>query len=154
VLSVGTKSVCWLGVPLMIGGKARGLITVQSYTPITCIRRATRSCSASSRCTSPTRWSAARPTSRCARPTPSWSSRVEHRTSELADTNRELRAQINVREQFEHKLKHEALHDALTGLPNRSQLLVTLRNALARFHADPTATPSRCCSWTWTASRW
>src|SRR4249919_1811062 len=33
VLSVGTKSVCWLGVPLMIDGKARGLITVQSYSP-------------------------------------------------------------------------------------------------------------------------
>ncbi|MEO8161354.1 MAG: EAL domain-containing protein, partial [Arenimonas sp.] len=62
--------------------------------------------------------------------------RVQHRTSELADTNRELRAQISVREQFEHKLKHEALHDALTGLPNRSQLLVTLRNALARYHGD------------------
>jgi GAF domain-containing protein len=33
VLSVGTKSVCWLGVPLMLDGRARGLITVQSYTP-------------------------------------------------------------------------------------------------------------------------
>jgi GGDEF domain-containing protein len=86
-------------------------------------------------------------------PTPSSEQRVEHRTSELADTNRELRQQIRVREQFEHKLKHEALHDTLTGLPNRSQLLVTLRNALARFHADP-GTPSRCCSSTSTASRW
>ena len=62
--------------------------------------------------------------------------RVEHRTSELADTNRELRDQISVRESVEDKLKHEALHDALTGLPNRSQLLITLMRSLARFRQD------------------
>ncbi|MGH8029386.1 MAG: GAF domain-containing protein, partial [Arenimonas sp.] len=33
VVSTGTKSVCWLGVPLMIGGRVTGLIAVQSYTP-------------------------------------------------------------------------------------------------------------------------
>jgi diguanylate cyclase (GGDEF)-like protein len=29
----GAKAVCWLGVPLIIGGKPIGLIAVQSYTP-------------------------------------------------------------------------------------------------------------------------
>ena len=33
VQSIGAKAVCWLGVPLLIGGKAIGLIALQSYTP-------------------------------------------------------------------------------------------------------------------------
>src|SRR5205085_1756107 len=59
--------------------------------------------------------------------------RVQARTSELADTNRELLGQISERERMEFKLKHEALHDTLTGLPNRSQLLAKLGQSLTRF---------------------
>ena len=33
VQAVGAKAACWLGVPLMITGRAIGLIAVQSYTP-------------------------------------------------------------------------------------------------------------------------
>ena len=33
VQSFGTPSVCWLGVPLQIGGRSVGVIAVQSYTP-------------------------------------------------------------------------------------------------------------------------
>jgi diguanylate cyclase (GGDEF)-like protein len=137
VLSVGTKSVCWLGVPLMIGGESRGLITVQSYTPdyLYSPRDEELLSFVSLHIANALERRQADESLRQAYA--ELERRVEHRTSELADTNRELRAQINVREQFEHKLKHEALHDALTGLPNRSQLLVTLRNALSRFHADP-----------------
>ena len=29
----GTRSVCWLGVPLVWGGKALGVLAVQSYSP-------------------------------------------------------------------------------------------------------------------------
>jgi diguanylate cyclase (GGDEF)-like protein len=137
VLSVGTKSMCWLGVPLMLGGRARGLITVQSYTPdyLYSPRDEELLSFVSLHIANALERRQADESLRLAYA--ELEQRVEHRTSELADTNRELRAQISVREQFEHKLKHEALHDALTGLPNRSQLLVTLRNALARYHADP-----------------
>jgi diguanylate cyclase (GGDEF)-like protein len=33
VQAIGAKAMCWLGVPLLMAGKAVGLIAVQSYTP-------------------------------------------------------------------------------------------------------------------------
>jgi diguanylate cyclase (GGDEF)-like protein len=58
--------------------------------------------------------------------------RVEERT-------RELREQIAVREQVEEKLKHEVLHDSLTGLPNRAYLREQLERALAQHGRKPDA---------------
>ena len=58
--------------------------------------------------------------------------RVEERTHEL-------REQIAVRKQVEEKLKHEVLHDSLTGLPNRAYLREQLERALAQHGRKPDA---------------
>jgi diguanylate cyclase (GGDEF)-like protein len=55
----------------------------------------------------------------------------------VADRTRELRDQIAERERIERQLLHETLHDALTGLPNRSFLLNALARSLARLQRDP-----------------
>jgi diguanylate cyclase (GGDEF)-like protein len=61
--------------------------------------------------------------------------RVESRTQELAGANRELRAQIGERMRAEQRLTHQARHDALTGLPNRPQLLERLDSAISQSRA-------------------
>ncbi len=58
--------------------------------------------------------------------------RVEVRTHELAAANAELLAQIAERVRAEQQLIHQATHDSLTGLPNRSQLLARLSAAIER----------------------
>ena len=50
------------------------------------------------------------------------------------------------------RMRHEALHDVLTGLPNRTKFRDAVQQSLARSPRVPSA-GSRCCSSTSTASR-
>ena len=126
---LGTHSLCWLGVPLNGSDGVMGVVAVQSYTSavvysgrdqelLTFVsnqiahslehRRAAHALSVAH-------------------------SRLELRVEERT---RELRHQIEVREQVELQLKHQVMHDALTGLPNRIYLRDRLDRALPRLHRD------------------
>ncbi|MBD1915491.1 MULTISPECIES: EAL domain-containing protein [Cyanophyceae] len=52
--------------------------------------------------------------------------KVEVRTRQLEQLNRSLQEQIAERQLAQHQLAYEALHDPLTGLPNRRQFLSRL----------------------------
>jgi len=132
VRSIGTLAHCWLGVPLTRDGSVIGVIGVQSYTPdvgfterdqelLTFVAHHIDSALARKR--SQDRLIAAHA---------ELETRVQTRTQELADANRELREQIAERLRAEQRLRHQARHDGLTGLPNRAQLQERLDDAIVR----------------------
>ncbi len=134
---IGTRSRSWLGVPLICGDRAVGVLAVQShseehrYTPrdqelLTFVSYHIANALERKRSAESLKFANAE-----------LEQRVIERTSELAAANRELREHISVRERMERQLKHETLHDALTGLPNRNFLLQRLTQALADFARDP-----------------
>ncbi len=62
-------------------------------------------------------------------------SRVQERTSMLQSLNQQLQAEIVEREKSEAKTRYMALHDALTGLPNRIDFRHRLQDTLV--NGDP-----------------
>jgi diguanylate cyclase (GGDEF)-like protein len=130
LLSRGSLAHCWLGVPLYREEQAVGVIAVQSYSPdvqftwrdqelLTFVGHHI-GIGLSRKLAQETLVQAHSDLER----------RVEARTRELARANRELLAQIGERLRAEQRLTHQARHDALTGLPNRSHLLDSLGEAI------------------------
>ncbi|MGL6123531.1 MAG: sensor domain-containing phosphodiesterase, partial [Shewanella sp.] len=65
--------------------------------------------------------------------------KVIDRTKELAELNKSLEKEIQQRRSMEAKLVHDAKHDALTGLPNRSMFMERLSQAIKhvrRYRSD------------------
>ncbi|AHX12057.1 diguanylate cyclase [Dyella jiangningensis] len=132
----GSRSVCWLGVPLIWGDRAMGVLAVQSYSPehtydvrdqelLTFVGYHVANALQRKHTTESLKQAYA-----------SLERRVTERTRALALANRDLREQIAERERVERRLKYETLHDSLTGLPNRTLLLQRLEQALQRYHGD------------------
>jgi len=128
-IGLGTPALDFLGVPIVGESGARGAVVVQTYEPgvhYTAEDSTLLGYVAQHIMTALERKKLQAELER----------RVEDRTRELAAAVGELREQVRVREQAEQRLMHEALHDALTGLPNRTCFYVALEHALARLHRD------------------
>ncbi|MGH8234901.1 MAG: bifunctional diguanylate cyclase/phosphodiesterase [Rhodanobacteraceae bacterium] len=132
----GPESECWLGVPLVCSERTVGVLAVQSYSPerrytsrdqalLTFVSYHIANALERIRAAESLRYAYA-----------DLERRVDERTGALGLANRDLRAQITERERAEERLKHETLHDSLTGLPNRTQLKQRLAHALACYRAD------------------
>jgi diguanylate cyclase (GGDEF)-like protein len=70
----------------------------------------------------------------------SWSNDEIHHFSEIAAsavTEIELQRRTVEAERIERQLRHDALHDGLTGLPNRACFVERLRHAAERARRDP-----------------
>ena len=130
----GTRAHCWLGVPLSRDGVTCGVIAVQSYGPdvgftpadqdlLTFVAHHVDGALARKRAQEALKATHAE-----------LEFRVEARTRELEQANRELRAQIGERVRAQQRLTHQARHDDLTGLPNRVFLLDRLDGMMRRMH--------------------
>jgi diguanylate cyclase (GGDEF)-like protein len=132
---IGRPAVCWLGVPLRVADQVIGLVVVQSYTDAVVYGPADQellSFAGMQIATSIHRRRSAVSLQRAYE-------ELEHR---VAERTQELREQILQREHIQDQLKHQVMHDALTGLPNRGYLRDRLERALALLvHA-----PARRCA--------
>lgn len=126
----GASAVSWLGVPLRGQHGVMGVITVQSYRAELHYDQA--DCEllmfVSSQIASSLQRRNADEALR--RLNAELEQRVHERTSEL-------REQIAVRERVEAQLKHQVMHDALTGLPNRLYLQDRLDREIALLRRRP-----------------
>ena len=63
--------------------------------------------------------------------------KVRQYASQLEITNQKLQQEVCDRQKAEAQLVHDALHDSLTGLPNRTLLMKRLNSAIQRIKQDP-----------------
>ena len=126
----GAPAVCWLGVPLIVGDEVIGLVTVQSYSPEISYGSADEellSFVASQIANSLTRRRSAEQLRRAYE-------QLEHRVEERTQA---LRKEITERERIQDQLKHQVMHDALTGLPNRNYLRDRIDRVLNLIRENP-----------------
>lgn len=135
----GTSPQCWLGVPLLLEKRCLGLIVVQSYVPERSYTLEDQEVLSFASYHIAAALERKQVQGRLQLAYTELEYRVEERTRELKQANIELHAQIAVREKAESRLKHQAMHDVLTGLPNRAALLERLSQVLQRYCADPSA---------------
>ncbi|SFK74891.1 bifunctional diguanylate cyclase/phosphodiesterase [Lysobacter sp. cf310] len=137
VRSLGSQAHCWLGVPLFRSDHVVGVIAVQSYSPAIAFTVRDQELLTFVAHHISNGLARKQTQDRLVAAHSELEQRVASRTRELAQANTELLSQIGERLRAEQQLTHQALHDALTGLPNRGQLLERLETAIARAQHDP-----------------
>jgi diguanylate cyclase (GGDEF)-like protein len=128
--TVGALAVCWLGVPLIVGDEAIGLVAVQSYDPAVVYGPADQELLGFVASQIANSLNRRRATEIQQEAFALLEQRVQARTHEL-------RMEIGERERIQDQLKHEVMHDTLTGLPNRGYLRNRLNHVLARHELEP-----------------
>jgi diguanylate cyclase (GGDEF)-like protein len=127
---IGSPAAYWLGVPLIVTDEVIGLIVVQSYRPDVTYGTADQellSFVASQIANSLSRRHAADSLRRAYE-------QLEHRVEERTLA---LRKEIVEREHMQEQLKHQVMHDPLTGLANRSFLRDRIERVLDRTRSAP-----------------
>ncbi len=127
---MGSPAMSWLGVPLVVGDEVIGLVTVQSYRHDVAYSPADQellSFVASQIANSLTRRRSAESLKRAYE-------QLEHRVEERTQA---LRKEIVERERVQDQLRHQVMHDSLTGLPNRGYLRERIERVLSSMRRDP-----------------
>ncbi len=128
--TVGTLAVWWLGVPLVVGDETIGLVAVQSYDSSVSYNHADQELlgfAASQIANTLHRRRAALELQKA----------NEELELRVQDRTRELRQEIAERQRIQEQLRHQVMHDALTGLPNRGYLIERLGRVLAHLRREP-----------------
>ena len=139
VHSYGAHAYCWLGVPLLRDDRVIGVIAVQSYSDGILFSLRDQELLTFVALHVGNSLARRQAQERLVLAHASLEQRVSERTRELAEANAELVEQIGERMRAERKLIHQTMHDALTGLPNRLQLLERLGRAISAAGNDPQA---------------
>lgn len=120
---IGRPAVCWLGVPLRVDDQVIGLVVVQSYTEKVTYAAPDQELLSFAALQIANSIHRRRSAVSLQRAYGELEQRVEERT-------RELREQIMQRERVQSQLKHQVMHDPLTGLANRRFLRERLERVL------------------------
>ena len=139
VRSIGTLAHCWLGVPLLHDDRVVGVIAVQSYSPEVGFSSRDQELLTFVAYHIGSGLARKQAQDRLVQAHAGLEQRVSERTRELAEANAELVEQMGERMRAERKLTYQATHDALTGLPNRVQLLERLARAIGNARGDASA---------------
>jgi diguanylate cyclase (GGDEF)-like protein len=126
----GPGTVCWLGAPLRAADGVMGVVALQSCDPTHAYD--TRDAELLTFVAHQIASSVLRRqhAERLRKMNSDLEERVEVRTRELSE-------QIRVREEVEGRLKHQVMHDPLTGLPNRLYMRDRIEQAIRRYRSQP-----------------